>query len=75
MAEGSPGKGYDIFISKNNKKVAVVNLMGNVFMKKCEDVFQASNKFLNENKLKVDYDVLIVDFHGEITSEKNAIVL
>ena len=42
-------------------------------MKKCEDVFQASKKFLNENKLKEDYDILIVDFHGEITSEKNAI--
>ena len=42
-------------------------------MKKCEDVFQASKKFLSENKLKEDYDMLVVDFHGEITSEKNAI--
>ena len=29
-----------IFNSKNKKKVAVLNLMGNVFMKKCEDVFE-----------------------------------
>ena len=28
---------------------------------------------LNNYKLKKDYDFLIVDFHGEITSEKNAI--
>ena len=41
-------------------------------MKKCEDVFEVSKKFLNENKLKEDYDMLIVDFHGEITSEKMA---
>ena len=54
-------------------KVGVLNLMGNVFMKKCEDVFEATEKFLKNNKLKEDYDFLIVDFHGEITSEKNAI--
>ena len=47
--------------------------MGNVFMKKSEDVFECCNKFLNEFKLKVNYDFLIVDFHGETTSEKMAI--
>ena len=47
--------------------------MGNVFMKKCEDVFETSKKFLKDHKFKEDYDILIVDFHGEITSEKNAI--
>jgi calcineurin-like phosphoesterase len=41
-------------------------------MKKCEDVFEATEEFLKNNKLKEDYDFLIVDFHGEITSEKNA---
>ena len=30
-------------------------------------------KWLGEYNLKDDYDVLVVDFHGEITSEKNAI--
>ena len=47
--------------------------MGNVFMKKCEDVFKISKEFLEKYDLKKDYDFLIVDFHGEITSEKNAI--
>ena len=42
-------------------------------MKKCEDVFEISKKFLKNHQLKEDYDLLIVDFHGEITSEKNAI--
>ncbi len=73
LFEPAPGKGFNIYKTKDNIKIGVLNLMGNVFMKKCEDVFQASNKFLSENKLKVDYDILIVDFHGEITSEKNAI--
>ena len=67
------GKGFEVFNTINNFRVGVLNLMGNVFMKKCEDVFETSKKFLNKYKLKEDYDFLIVDFHGEITSEKNAI--
>ncbi len=69
----SPGKGFGIYTCSNGKKVAVLNLMGNIFMKKCENVFDSVNDFLKKNKLKKDYDFLIVDFHGEITSEKNAI--
>jgi calcineurin-like phosphoesterase len=42
-------------------------------MKKCEDVFEVSQKFLKDYEFKKDYDLLVVDFHGEITSEKNAI--
>ena len=68
----SPGEGYGIFSSKNNKKIAVLNLMGNVFMKKCDDVFEAANKFIGKVKLKKDADFIIVDMHGEITSEKMA---
>ena len=55
---------------KKDIKIGVLNLMGNVFMKKCEDVFEAAEKFLKKYKLKEDYDFLLVDFHGEITSEK-----
>ena len=73
MAQGTPGKGYGVFVSKNKKKVAVINLMGNVFMKKCEDVFEAAKKFINSVQLKKDVDFIIVDMHGEITSEKMAI--
>ena len=73
LFEPAPGLGFQIYTIKNNIKVGVLNLMGNVFMKKCDDVFETSKKFLNNYKLKEDYDYLIVDFHGEITSEKNAI--
>ena len=41
-------------------------------MKKCDNVFEAAQKFIMGNTLKKDYDVLVVDFHGEITSEKMA---
>ena len=71
--EPAPGKGFNIYTTKTNIKIGVLNLMGNVFMKKCDDVFETAQKFINNYKLKKDYDFLIVDFHGEITSEKNAI--
>ena len=73
LYEPAPGKGFNIYNTKSNIKIGVLNLMGNVFMKKCEDVFEISEKFLKQYKLKEDYDLLVVDFHGEITSEKNAI--
>ena len=73
LFEPAPGTGFEIFSSTRNFKIGVLNLMGNVFMKKCDDVFETSQKFMDNYKLKEDYDFLVVDFHGEITSEKNAI--
>ena len=73
LFEPSPGKGFEIYKTSNDIKVGVLNLMGNVFMKKCEDVFEIAKRFLKDHSFKEDYDLLIVDFHGEITSEKNAI--
>ena len=72
LPSNSPGKGFGIYESKNGFKVGVLNLMGNVFMKKCDDVFEAATTFKNKYKLKEDYDFLVVDLHGEITSEKMA---
>ncbi len=73
LFEPAPGKGFEIFYTEKNLKIGVLNLMGNIFMKKSENVFEVSKKFMNDFKLKKDYDFLVVDFHGEITSEKNAI--
>ena len=73
LFEPSPGKGFQIYKTSNDIKIGVLNLMGNVFMKKCEDVFETAKKFFKNYNLNKDYDFLIVDFHGEITSEKNAI--
>jgi metallophosphoesterase (TIGR00282 family) len=73
LAEGSPGNGYGIFLSKNKKhKVAVINLMGNVFMNKSEDLFTAARNLQKKIKLKEQADFIVVDLHGEITSEKMA---
>ena len=73
LFEPTPGRGFEIFTTSKDIKIGVLNLMGNVFMKKCDDVFETSKNFIEKYKLKEDYDFLVVDFHGEITSEKNAI--
>ena len=73
LVEGSPGNGYGIFVSKNKKKVAVINLMGNVFMKKCNDIFEEAKKIIKVVQLKKNTDFIVVDIHGEITSEKMAL--
>ena len=73
LVEGSPGKGHAIYFSKNKKyKIGVINLMGNVFMRKTNDVFQTAKDVRKKLVLKKDVDFLVVDFHGEITSEKMA---
>ncbi len=71
LFEGQPGNGFGIFKIKN-KKIAVINLIGNVFMKKSEDVFVSARKLIKKIKLKENVDFIIVDLHGEITSEKMA---
>ena len=72
LFEPAPGEGFQIYTTSKDIRVGVLNLMGNVFMKKCDDVFETSKKFIEKYKLKEDYDILVVDFHGELTSEKNA---
>jgi len=73
LVEGTPGNGYGIFVSKNKKKVAVINLMGNIFMKKCNDIFEEAKKIVKIIQLKKNTDFVVVDIHGEITSEKMAL--
>ena len=73
LFEPSPGKGFGVFIAKNGMKVGVLNLMGNVFMKKCDDVFVEAKKFTERFRLgdgRADY--IIIDMHAETTSEKMA---
>ena len=72
LSKSSPGKGFGIYKSKNGFRIGVLNLIGNVFMKKSDDVFKTATIFKSKYKLKEDYDFLVVDLHGEITSEKMA---
>ena len=68
----SPGKGFEIYQTSKDFKIGILNLMGNVFMRKSEDVFKTAENFQKKYQLKRDYDFLVVDLHCETTSEKMA---
>ena len=68
----APGKGFQVYTLKNGLKIGVLNLMGNIFMKKSKNVFKVAKKFLENNSLKNDYDFLVLDFHAETSAEKMA---
>ncbi len=52
--------------------VAVVNLMGRVFMTQLDCPFRTADRLLDEIRSEEDTPVVIVDFHAEATSEKQA---
>ena len=67
----NPGKGYRIF-ECNNKKIAVINLIGRVTMGVLsENPFIIAKEIVNEIKNTVD--IIIIDFHAEATAEKIAL--
>ena len=67
----NPGKGYRIF-ECNNKKIAVINLIGRVTMGVLsENPFVIAKDIVNEIKNIVD--IIIIDFHAEATAEKIAL--
>ena len=55
------------------ERLVAVNLMTNLFMAKNDPVFPALNDALVRNKLGRDADFILIDVHGEATSEKMAL--
>ena len=69
-AEGVVGKGYSIY-NCNNKKIAVINLIGRVDMNVLsENPFTIVEKIIEKIANKVN--MIFVDFHAEATAEKIA---
>jgi len=67
--EDLPGKGYAILNGKNGK-LAIVNLLGRIYMDNIDCPFKAVDRVLEQVKKEVK--AVIVDFHAEATSEKTA---
>ena len=64
LAEGSPGKGFGIYFSKNKKfKIGVINLMGNVYMRKTDDAFVVAKNICKKIILKKNVDFCSNDPH------------
>ncbi len=69
---GTPGRGAGLFETANGRQVLVINMMGRIFMDAMDCPFQTLERELGEGPLKAKADAIIVDFHAETTSEKQA---
>jgi len=69
---GTPGRGAALIDAKNGARVLVVNAMGRIFMDPLDDPFAAVERELAACPLKQAADAIIIDIHGEATSEKQA---
>ncbi len=65
-----PGRGWTVCETADGTAVAVVNLIGRVFMDSVDCPFRAAESVLPE--LRARARVIIVDMHAEATSEKSA---
>jgi metallophosphoesterase (TIGR00282 family) len=69
--DAAPGRGWLVHELPDGDRVAVANVMGRVFMNQLDSPFEAMDRLLDEAAEPLP-PVRIVDFHCEITSEKNA---
>jgi metallophosphoesterase (TIGR00282 family) len=67
---GAPGRGSWIGRTKTGEPVAVLNLMGRIFMTPLDDPFALALREVEQLRAKTR--VIFVDFHAEATSEKVA---
>ncbi|MFN3608187.1 MAG: YmdB family metallophosphoesterase [Hyphomonas sp.] len=70
---GAPGKGAELYMLPDGRRVGVIQLQGNVFMRQALACpFAAADAALDQMPLGTVADALIVDMHCEATSEKMA---
>lgn len=68
-AVGTPGYGVYEGELPTGQTYAVINLQGRVFMSSCDDPFRKADELLS----RISAKVILIDIHGEATSEKMAL--
>jgi metallophosphoesterase (TIGR00282 family) len=67
------GRGYNIYELPRGKKILVVHLLAQLFIKyQVNCPFEAIRQLLEKYQIGRDIDYIFIDFHGEATSEKMA---
>ena len=69
----APGKGFGIYETKKGIHVVVINILCRLFMDLVDDPFLSLEDILKLIKNKYKKMIIIVDIHGEATSEKMAL--
>jgi metallophosphoesterase (TIGR00282 family) len=66
----TPGRGAGLFEAADGRLVLVINVMLRLFMDPLGDPFAAVERVLEDSPLGAAADFILVDMHGEATSEK-----
>lgn len=68
--KGTPGRGAAVFETRGGRKVLVLNVMCRLFMDPLDDPFPAVEEMLAPHRLGRTVAAIVLDIHGEATSEK-----
>lgn len=68
----TPGRGASVYESPRGHRVLVINAMCRLFMDALDDPFAAVERAIDGVALGHDADAIVVDLHGEASSEKMA---
>ncbi len=69
----TPGFGVYEGTLEDGQRYAVMNLQGRVFMSSCDDPFRKADELLGGIERRSGAKVVVVDVHGEASSEKAAL--
>lgn len=69
---GTPGCGSVLIETRNGKRVLVINALGRLFMEPVNDPFGLLDEVISAHPLRKIADAIVLDFHGEASSEKLA---
>ena len=69
---GTPGWGANLFETARGQKIVVMNVMCRLFMDAIDDPFRAVDAELAKYALGRSANCILVDVHGEATSEKQS---
>ncbi|MGB9887419.1 MAG: TIGR00282 family metallophosphoesterase [Moorellales bacterium] len=67
---GAPGQGWGVFRTRSGQPVGVMNLSGRVFQSDLDCPFRLADALVEQMRERTP--VILVDFHAEATSEKQA---
>lgn len=70
LPPGTPGQGWAVFKASNGVPVAVVNLIGRVFMREADCPFRTADAALEA--VRREAKIVLVDLHAEASAEKVA---
>lgn len=69
----APGRGSSLYDLPDGRRILVINVMLRLFMESLDDPFRRINEELDACPLGQVADAVLIDMHGEATSEKTAL--